>query len=65
MNLYELLRQNKHRGLSTNLIRVILVQILDCLSMLWEVPSGSGLAAKVKLSTLVGPRDGINAGDTC
>jgi len=36
VNLYELLRQNQFRGLSMNLIRVILRQCLDALSKLTE-----------------------------
>eukprot|EP01113_Clastostelium_recurvatum_P050426 TRINITY_DN9546_c0_g1_i1.p1 TRINITY_DN9546_c0_g1~~TRINITY_DN9546_c0_g1_i1.p1 ORF type:complete len:1341 (+),score=265.13 TRINITY_DN9546_c0_g1_i1:268-4290(+) len=34
VNLYELVKQNQFRGLSTNLIRVFMVQILDSLIML-------------------------------
>lgn len=34
VNLYELIKQNHFRGLSTNLIRVFMIQILDALSVL-------------------------------
>lgn len=36
INLYELLKQNQFRGLSTHLIRVFTIQILDALSVLAE-----------------------------
>ena len=34
VNLYELIKQNQFRGLSTNLVRVFVSQILDCLVVL-------------------------------
>jgi serine/threonine protein kinase len=34
VNLYELIKQNNHRGLSTNLIRMFIIQILDALTIL-------------------------------
>ncbi|KAJ1560159.1 dual specificity protein kinase yak1, partial [Cladochytrium tenue] len=34
INLYELIKQNQFRGLSTNLVRVFVQQILDCLIVL-------------------------------
>jgi dual specificity protein kinase YAK1 len=34
VNLYELIKQNHFRGLSTNLIRVFMIQILDALVVL-------------------------------
>ena len=37
VNLYELVKQNMFRGLSTNLIRVFMVQILDALTTLAQV----------------------------
>jgi dual specificity protein kinase YAK1 len=36
MNLYELIKQNQFRGLSTNLVRVFTAQILDALVVLNE-----------------------------
>ena len=36
LNLYELIKQNQFRGLSTNLIRVFLVQILDALQLFYD-----------------------------
>jgi serine/threonine protein kinase len=35
-NLYELIKQNHFRGLSTNLVRVFTAQILDALTVLNE-----------------------------
>jgi serine/threonine protein kinase len=37
VNLYELIKQNQFRGLSTNLVRVFIQQILDCLVLLNKV----------------------------
>lgn len=34
VNLYELIKQNQFRGLSTNLVRIFVSQILDSLSVL-------------------------------
>ncbi|KAJ2995354.1 dual specificity protein kinase yak1 [Globomyces sp. JEL0801] len=36
VNLYELIKQNQFRGLSTNLIRVFVTQILDALTVLYK-----------------------------
>lgn len=36
VNLYELIKQNHFRGLSTNLVRVFTAQILDALTVLNE-----------------------------
>lgn len=36
VNLYELIKQNQFRGLSTNLIRVFVTQILDALTILYK-----------------------------
>jgi dual specificity protein kinase YAK1 len=36
VNLYELIKQNQFRGLSTNLIRVFTTQILDALTVLYK-----------------------------
>jgi serine/threonine protein kinase len=36
VNLYELIKQNHFRGLSTNLVRVFAAQILDALTVLNE-----------------------------
>ncbi|KAJ3321478.1 dual specificity protein kinase yak1 [Boothiomyces sp. JEL0866] len=36
VNLYELIKQNQFRGLSTNLIRVFVTQILDALTVLYR-----------------------------
>ncbi|KAJ1914720.1 dual specificity protein kinase yak1 [Tieghemiomyces parasiticus] len=36
VNLYELIRQNRYQGVSTNLVRVLAAQILDCLVVLNE-----------------------------
>ncbi|RKP38959.1 kinase-like protein, partial [Dimargaris cristalligena] len=36
LNLYEVIRQNKYQGLSTNLVRVFASQILECLVVLNE-----------------------------
>ena len=36
VNLYELIKQNQFRGLSTNLIRVFTTQILDALTTLFK-----------------------------
>lgn len=36
VNLYELIKQNQFRGLSTNLIRVFVTQILDALTVLFK-----------------------------
>ena len=36
VNLYELIKQNQFRGLSTNLVRVFTAQILDALTILNE-----------------------------
>ena len=34
VNLYELIKTNNHRGLSTNLIRMFVIQILNALKVL-------------------------------
>ena len=34
VNLYELIKQNQFRGLSTNLVRIFVTQILDSLTVL-------------------------------
>ena len=34
VNLYELIKQNQFRGLSTHLVRMFVIQILDCLVVL-------------------------------
>ena len=36
VNLYELIKQNQFRGLSTNLVRVFVSQILDALCVLHQ-----------------------------
>lgn len=36
VNLYELIKQNNFKGLSTNLVRIFVGQILDCLCVLTE-----------------------------
>lgn len=36
VNLYELIKQNQFRGLSTNLVRVFTAQILDAMTVLNE-----------------------------
>jgi serine/threonine protein kinase len=36
VNLYELIKQNQFRGLSTNLIRIFVKQILDALTVLYR-----------------------------
>src|SRR3954453_19880679 len=36
VNLYELIKQNQFRGLSTNLVRVFIAQLLDALTVLNE-----------------------------